>query len=103
MRIKPPADGLFVDDWVYDYGVLDEYAVNAYWTERYADSLAACERLLRNPKIPAETRQRVEQNARFARERLSSRQIGAKIRAVPTPEARELRRSYRPLARSGSP
>ena len=79
LRIKPPADGLFVDDWVYDYGVLDEYAVNAYWTERYADSLAACERLLRNPKIPAETRQRVEQNARFARERLSSRQIGAKL------------------------
>ena len=83
LRIKPPADGLFVDDWVYDYGVLDEYAVNAYWTERYADSLAACERLLRNPKIPAETRQRVEQNARFAREKLSSRQIGTKFEASP--------------------
>jgi glycosyltransferase involved in cell wall biosynthesis len=79
LHIKPPQDGLFVDEWVYDYGVLDEYAVNAYWTERYADCVAACERLLRNPKIPVETRQRVEQNARFARERLSSRQIGTKL------------------------
>jgi glycosyltransferase involved in cell wall biosynthesis len=83
LHIKPPVDGLFVDEWVYDYGVLDEYAVNAYWTERYADCLAACERLLRNLKIPAETRQRVEQNARFAREKLSSRQTGTKFEASP--------------------
>jgi tetratricopeptide (TPR) repeat protein len=78
LNYRPPADGLFVDDWVYDYGVLDEYAVNAYWTDRFADCLSACERLLRNPKVPAETRQRVEQNARFAREKLSSRQTGTK-------------------------
>ena len=68
-----------MDEWVYDYGILDEYAVNAYWIERYADCLAACERLLKNPKIPAEGRQRIEQNARFAREKLSPRQVGAKL------------------------
>lgn len=91
LRIKPPSDGLFVDDWVYDYGVLDEYAVNAYWTERYADSLAACARLLRNPKIPGETRQRVEQNARFAREKLSSRQTEASLESSSTSKARKLK------------
>ena len=93
LNIKAPVDGLFVDDWVYDYGILDEYAVNAYWAERYADCLAACERLLKNPKIPAESRQRIEQNARFAREKLSPRQVDAKTElaeAFPAPEQREL-------------
>ena len=56
LRIKPPADGLFVDDWVYDYGVLDEYAVNAYWTERYADfspPVNACSAIRKSQPRPA--------------------------------------------------
>jgi hypothetical protein len=91
LHLKPPADGLFLDDWVYDYGVLDEYAVNAYWTERYADCLAACERLLRNPKIPAETRLRVERNAGFAREKLSSQQISGKLESFEAPQNQKRR------------
>ena len=72
LKIPLPVGGLFVEPWIYQYGLLDEFAVNAYWTGRYDDCLTACERLLREGKIPAEDRERIEQNARFAREKLSS-------------------------------
>ena len=34
-------NGLFVQPWVYDYGILDEFAVNAYWAGAYRESLDA--------------------------------------------------------------
>jgi hypothetical protein len=59
-----------VADWIYQYGLLDEFAVNAYWTERYKDCLEACERLLSEDKLPANMRSRVEKNAEFAAEKI---------------------------------
>jgi len=41
LKIPLPAAGLFVQSWVYDYGLLDEFAINAYWTGRYADCVDA--------------------------------------------------------------
>lgn len=35
LKIKPASEGLFLEDWVYRYALLDELAVNAYWTGRY--------------------------------------------------------------------
>ena len=75
LAIPLPASGLFVVSWIYEYGLLDELAVNAYWLGRYFDCLDACERLLREGKIPAEMRERVAQNARSAREQLASQQL----------------------------
>jgi glycosyltransferase involved in cell wall biosynthesis/LPS sulfotransferase NodH len=75
LQIARPPGGLFVQNWVYDYGLLDEFAVNAYWIERYGDCLQACDRLLREKNIPVEMRTRIEQNARFAREKLSAPQL----------------------------
>ena len=78
LKIKPPNEGLFLEDWIYQYGLLDEFAVNAYWIGRYDDCLAACERLLREGKLPAEMRERIEQNAGLAREKLSSQRVDVK-------------------------
>jgi hypothetical protein len=55
---------------VYDYGLLDEFAVHAYWTERYQDCLEACQRLLREGKMPSNMRNRVRKNAEFAAEKI---------------------------------
>ena len=71
-----PPDGLFLELWVYDYGVLDEYAVAAYQIGKFDDCQRACERLLQQTRIPADVRERVEKNARFAREHLSKNQSG---------------------------
>ena len=63
-------DGLFIEPWVYEYGLLDEFAVNAYWAGAYQDCLDACERILRERKCPEVERPRIEANAAFARHQL---------------------------------
>ncbi|TPJ35329.1 glycosyltransferase family 25 protein [Mesorhizobium sp. B2-6-5] len=69
LDLTQPA-GLFVQPWVYDYGLLDEFAVNAYWTGAYRESLDACLKLLASDKLPADMLKRVVANARFAADKL---------------------------------
>lgn len=64
-------DILFVDDAVYAWSSLDEYAVAAYWTGHYRDALAANERLLASRALPVKERERVERNLRFCREKIT--------------------------------
>jgi len=63
-------DGLLVESWIYQYGLLDEFAVNAYWAGAYQDCLDTCERILRERKCPDTERPRIEANAVFARQQL---------------------------------
>lgn len=67
-----PAQGLFVEPWIYDYGLLDELAVNAYWSGRYAESVDACTRLLEVAELPGGMRERVAQNLNFAQKRMQA-------------------------------
>ena len=39
--LAQPASGLFLQPWVYEYGILDEFAINAYWAGAYRESLDA--------------------------------------------------------------
>ena len=71
-------DGLFVEPWIYEYGLLDELAVNAYWAGAYRESLGACERILRSGKCPQDMRARVEANAAFARQKLGLGDVAPK-------------------------
>jgi len=66
LKIPYPKETLFARDWIYEYGLLDELAVNAYWTARYAECVDACDRLLSEGKMPAEMRDRVLKNKNFA-------------------------------------
>jgi glycosyltransferase involved in cell wall biosynthesis len=66
LAIPGPGDGLFVEHWIYDFGLLDELAVSAFWAGRYAESEQACNRLLAEGKLPAEHRDRVQSNKDFA-------------------------------------
>lgn len=65
-----PADGLFVEDWIYEYGLLDQLAINGYWSGHYAESLDASLKLLSEGKLPAHEHGRVSANARFALEKM---------------------------------
>jgi hypothetical protein len=63
-RLRTPTpNGLFVEPWIYDFGLQDEFAVNAYWCEHYLDCLEACLMLLANPKTPHDTVKRLADNA----------------------------------------
>ena len=70
LALKPPADGLYVESWIYDVGVLDEYAANAYWCSRYWDSLDANLKILTSGKLPPKNIQRTIANVQHARDRL---------------------------------
>jgi glycosyltransferase involved in cell wall biosynthesis len=69
--LKPPEGALFAQPWIYDYGLLDEYARNAYAIERYQDCLDAYQRLLCEAGIPEGVRERAERSAALPRKRLA--------------------------------
>ncbi len=68
-----PADILFVDDAVYSWQALDEFAISAYWVGRYSASRDACQRLLSGGRLPDAEIPRVQRNLAFAEQRLSGR------------------------------
>ncbi|WP_164712229.1 glycosyltransferase [Methylobacterium currus] len=57
--------------WITDYGLLDELSVHAYWTGRYDEAIRACNRLLREGRIPEDMIERVANNLRFSSEGLA--------------------------------
>lgn len=70
--IKLPlvSQGLFIEPWIADYGLLDEYAVVSYWAGYYRESLTACTKLLNSQKTPSHERNRIQENANFAKAKL---------------------------------
>lgn len=64
----PVPNGLFVEPWVHLYGILDEYAISAYWSGHYQESVIACDILLSEGHGP--DRERYVTNANFARRKL---------------------------------
>ncbi len=66
MAIPKPDDLLFIDDPVYDWRSLDEYAIAAYWIGDYPESEKANRTLLANGRLPANQRPRVMENLNWA-------------------------------------
>lgn len=66
VRLSKPAHGLFIEDAVYDWSMLDEYSLCAYYAGRRLESWLACMVLLRQGLPDRETRERIEKNLEFA-------------------------------------
>ncbi|WP_233416030.1 glycosyltransferase [Streptomyces sp. N35] len=60
-----PQDDLFVQPWVYRWGMLFEYSITAYWTGDATASVAACDRLLAMADLPDAYRHQVLVNRQF--------------------------------------
>ena len=60
--------GLFVESWMWDYGLDDEYSVSCYWTEHYQEGLKLCEELIH--KMPEDQKLRIQQNIDFFKQKL---------------------------------
>jgi predicted O-methyltransferase YrrM/glycosyltransferase involved in cell wall biosynthesis len=69
-KISTPADRLFLDQSFYDWRCKDEFAIAAYWTERYKECLDVCNELLLSNKLPQNEIDRVVKNRQFAIEKL---------------------------------
>ena len=60
LAIPLPDDDLWIDQEVYEWRRLDEFAVCSSWTGHWAESATACELLLAGDALPADERSRVE-------------------------------------------
>ncbi|MGI4829057.1 MAG: hypothetical protein ACRYFU_12825 [Janthinobacterium lividum] len=71
VTISQPSQGLFLEDWIYRYGIFDEFAVLAYWSGHFAEASTYARLLLDEPSVPNLERPRIIANLRFAQEKLA--------------------------------
>lgn len=62
---------LFIEQNIYDYALLDEYSICAYWTGNYRESKRCCDILLSENKIPENYRSRINENLQYALNKLN--------------------------------
>ncbi|MGW7286280.1 glycosyltransferase [Streptomyces sp. NPDC054847] len=74
---KAPEDLLFVQPWVYRWGLLFEYSISAYWAGDWAGSRQACDRLLAMPDLPERIRKQTLHNRQFSVNRLALEPVAA--------------------------
>lgn len=61
-NLSIPGGGLFVENWIYDYGILDEFSICAYYSGHGDESKETCIRLLTEGKIPEFYIDRIKNN-----------------------------------------
>lgn len=71
LTITRPADRLFMDDSVYQWRCLDEYAIACYWVGNFSESEKYCRQLLASATLPDTERCRVSNNLQFAIEAIA--------------------------------
>ncbi|MCJ2088324.1 glycosyltransferase [Methylobacterium sp. E-005] len=70
LGLKLPSEGISLNPWVYDYGLLDEFAVNAYHIGQYGACGSACLKILGQSNVPRDV---------FARASTLAREVMAKM------------------------
>ena len=71
INIQKPIGNLAFASWIYDYGVLEEFAAAAYGSGHYEHCVQALQKILEDGKIPERERPRLQENARIAAEKLA--------------------------------
>lgn len=67
---EAPTDFLFVEDWIYDYGLLLEYSICAFWIGKYEEAYRINLQLLNRPNLPAHVVDCVQRNMKFTLEKM---------------------------------
>ena len=62
--------GLFSQNWMWDYGIDDEYSITAYWTGHTNEGIEVTEKLLK--KIPEQQKSRILKNLEDLKAKLTS-------------------------------
>jgi hypothetical protein len=61
-----PEDILFVEPWIYRWGLLFQYSISAYWCGEFENSIRACKALLAIDSLPESHRTQTNKNLQFA-------------------------------------
>ena len=72
LHIPQPDDILFVEPWIYRWGLLFEFSIAAYWVGLPAEALDACDRLLADSAVPEVHRQQTVRNREFCVKAISA-------------------------------
>jgi len=70
VTLSNPDNNLFSESWVYDWGILDEFSIIAYWSGNYFESKEACEKILNKSNVPENIRERVRTNLQYSLDKL---------------------------------
>lgn len=68
LKIRYPEGALFVGQGIYEWALLDEFAIASYWTGHYRESRIASIQLMKDGKFPPDQKERIEANMKFASE-----------------------------------
>lgn len=78
-----PDDSLFVQPWVYRWGLLFECSISAFWIGEIAEADEACRRLLALSYLPPTHREQTEINLEMVRGRLGIAEPAARSAGAP--------------------
>jgi len=67
-------DMLFVDEWMYDYGLLLELSICAYWIEKYSECINISKNILNKKDLPQNVYSCVENNLKWANSKFLEKQ-----------------------------
>jgi len=70
IAISFPVNGLFLEKWIYDYGILDEFAIVAEWSGHNKEAFDACLQILAEQKIPTHELPRILKNIQLILDKL---------------------------------
>lgn len=68
--IPSSKDVLFVQKWMYDYGIPLELSICAYWIGKYEECRQVSLKMLEKPNLPEGVRECVERNLSFANKKI---------------------------------
>lgn len=71
-ELRPYPDALFLDLGAYEFGLLDEQQISAYWTARFGEAVELGERLLAESKFPEGERARIVENLGHAQRMMAT-------------------------------
>lgn len=69
--LKGKPGRLFMEQWIYNYGLLDELAVNAFWAGNFDECAQICRKILQQKDIPELFAARVRRNLTECNQRRS--------------------------------
>lgn len=67
-----PSDILFLEHWVYEWGLLMEYSLAAYWLGIYSEAEKATRQLIEGETIPDYVKEQARANLHWIEEKLAS-------------------------------
>jgi len=77
LQLPKPHEILFVESWIYDWGLLMEKSVSAYWLGRYQECLDLSREILRLENLPEHVKTCTEKNIEFAISKLQEHRIAS--------------------------